>query len=142
MSIINANNRKKGASVVEFAFVLPLLLVLVFGIIEFGIILFDKAVLTNACREGARAGIVVGPARLTDAEITARIESYCQNYLITFGSAINPVITFPNPPAQKTFGNDLTVKVTYDYDFLLLPGFIPGVPNLLTLEAQTVMRYE
>jgi len=142
VSSINANNSEKGASVVEFAVVLPFLLVLVFGIIEFGIILFDKAVLTNACREGARAGIVAGPARLTDAEITDRIEAHCENYLITFGSASPPVVTFPNPPAQKTFGNDLTIKVTYNYDFLLLPGFIPGISELLTLEAQTVMRYE
>lgn len=139
---MKANNRERGASVVEFAFVLPLLLVIVFGIIEFGIILFDKAVLTNASREGARAGIVVGTARLTDAEITARVESYCLNNLITFGSATKPIVTFPNPPAQKIFGNDLTINVAYNYDFLLVPNLIPGIPKLLTLEAQTVMRYE
>ncbi len=49
---------ENGASAVEFALVLPLLLVLVFGIIEFSIFLYDKAVITNASREGAQAGDV------------------------------------------------------------------------------------
>ncbi len=47
-----------GASAVEFALVLPVLMLLTFGIIEFGVLLFDKAVITNASREGARMGIV------------------------------------------------------------------------------------
>ncbi|HKK00735.1 MAG TPA: TadE/TadG family type IV pilus assembly protein, partial [Desulfuromonadales bacterium] len=50
---------ERGASAVEFALVLPLLLVILFGIIEFGFILYDKAMITNASREGARAGIVL-----------------------------------------------------------------------------------
>ena len=45
---------QRGAAAVEFAIVLPLLLVFVFGIIEFGFLLYDKAVITNASREGAR----------------------------------------------------------------------------------------
>ena len=49
---------ENGASAVEFALVMPLLFVLIFGIIEFGIFLYDKAVITNASREGARAGVV------------------------------------------------------------------------------------
>jgi Flp pilus assembly protein TadG len=51
-------NSQRGAAVVEFAFVLPLLLVILFGIIEFSFLLYDKAMLTNASREGARVGIV------------------------------------------------------------------------------------
>ena len=47
-----------GGSLVEFAIVMPLLFVILFGIIEFGILLYDKAMITNASREGARAGIV------------------------------------------------------------------------------------
>ena len=47
-----------GGSLVEFAVIAPLLFVILFGIIEFGILIYDKAVITNASREGARAGIV------------------------------------------------------------------------------------
>ena len=49
---------QKGTEVVEFAIVSLLLFLLLFGIIDFGILLYDKAVITNASREGARAGIV------------------------------------------------------------------------------------
>ena len=52
--ISNAN----GAAAVEFAIVVPLLLLLLFGIIEFSLLLYNKAMLTNASREGARFGIV------------------------------------------------------------------------------------
>ena len=41
-----------GATVVEFALVLPLLVVFIFGIIEFSLLLYNKAMITNASREG------------------------------------------------------------------------------------------
>ena len=58
-----------GSNIVEFAFVMPLLLILVFGIIDFSIGLYDKAVITNAVREGARSGIVFAPTRLTEPQV-------------------------------------------------------------------------
>jgi Flp pilus assembly protein TadG len=59
----------RGASAVEFAIILPILILLVFGIIEFSLALYDKAMITNASREGARAGIVAQIPRVTDTEI-------------------------------------------------------------------------
>ena len=50
---------QNGATAVEFAVILPLLLLLIFGIIEFGLLLFNRHVITNSVREAARAGIVV-----------------------------------------------------------------------------------
>jgi len=47
-----------GANLVEFALVTPLLLMIVFGIADMSLALYDKAVITNASREGARAGMV------------------------------------------------------------------------------------
>ncbi len=49
---------RKGAAMVELAITLPILLIVFFAIMEFGLILYDKALITNASREGARAGIV------------------------------------------------------------------------------------
>ena len=57
-----------GASAVEFALVVPLLLMLFFGIISFGIILAQNMALNNGAREGARFGVVDGK---TCAQITA-----------------------------------------------------------------------
>jgi hypothetical protein len=49
---------ERGANLVEFVIVLPILLLLVFGIIEFGINFDRKIATTNAAREGARAAVV------------------------------------------------------------------------------------
>ena len=49
---------QKGAAIVEFAIILPLLLLLIFGMIEFSLLMYNKAMITNASREGARRGIV------------------------------------------------------------------------------------
>jgi Flp pilus assembly protein TadG len=53
-----ALRRDDGASAVEFALVVPLLIILVFGIIAFGIVLAQQQALSNAAREGARYGAV------------------------------------------------------------------------------------
>jgi Flp pilus assembly protein TadG len=58
---------QKGASAVEFAIIAPLLFVLLFGIVEGGLALYNKAVITNACREGARDGIVLRSPQLNQA---------------------------------------------------------------------------
>lgn len=49
--------RDRGASAVEFAIVLPLLLLVIAGIVDFGRALFTQVILTNAAREGVRAAI-------------------------------------------------------------------------------------
>lgn len=142
LSITKPNKSENGASVVEFALVLPLLLLLLFGIIEFSIILFDKAVLTNASREGARNGIVRCVPRKDLDCIEGIIRDYCEDHLITFGSApATPTVTVSFPPIDE-FGQDLIVNVKFIYDFLLVPSFIPGLPGTITLEAESVMKYE
>jgi Flp pilus assembly protein TadG len=138
---------QKGAAAVEFALVLPLLVVITFGIIEFGMLLFNQQVLTNASREGARAGIVSRNPRLpptgTDS-INSVVQNYCANHLVTFGNPNTPAIV--NPPigysSTATFGTELTVQVDYQYSFLVIPNFIPGITKLRAMHAITVMRYE
>ena len=127
---------ESGTALIEFAIVLPLLIIILFGTIEFGLLMFNKQVITNASREGARYGIVARDPRHSEAEIAAVVEKYCAGQLITFGTENEPV------NSTATFGQDLTVTATYDYDFLLIPGFVPGLPDTITLSAQTSMRYE
>jgi len=132
--------RQHGAAAVEFAIILPLLVVLLFGIVEFGLALFDKAVITNASREGARAGIVFHDPVVSDSEIRAIVSSYCQNRLVTFGANKNVTTTITREGAST--GDDLTVRVAYRYDFLVLPGFINSLAGGLNVGAVTVMRME
>src|SRR5712692_6093172 len=65
-----------GAVAVEFALVLPILILLVFGSVEFGLALYNKEVITNAGREGARAGIIIGNPRPTATQITTVVQAY------------------------------------------------------------------
>jgi Flp pilus assembly protein TadG len=130
-----------GASAVEFAIVLPVFVLLLFGIIEFSIALYDKAMITNASREGARAGIVYSfPDRVSDEEIANAVLNYCGDYLITFGEAsgVNTTIT----RTGDLYGSPLTVRVEYQYDFLVLPNFITTLAGGINLAGETVMRME
>lgn len=136
-------NSNKGASMVEFAILLPILLLLIFGIIEFGLLLFAKQVITNASREGARAGIVVSPRiPCTDIpenlSITRIVDQYCDGKLITFGTYTKPVVSCSMPSAPIS-GDNLTVSVTFNYEFLVLKSFGIGP---VSIPANTTMRYE
>lgn len=56
---------RRGQALVEFAFILPLLLIIVGGIVDFALAFFVGQVIENAAREGARAGAVVRPVSFT-----------------------------------------------------------------------------
>ena len=117
----------------EFAIILPLLVILVFGTIEFGLLFYNKQVVTNACREGARAGIT----GITNAEVQQIVWDYCNGKLINLNGSndlpIGNILVTPNGT------NDLSVVVNFDYNFLFaqIVGF-----NQITVSAQTIMHME
>lgn len=123
----------------EFAIVLPVLVLLTFGLIEFGLLMYNQQVLTNAGREGARAGIVQKVPHVDAATITAVVQGYADSHLVGFPKGPTTVTV---PAICAAFGQDLSVTVQYNYTFLVAPKFITGVLNPLTLTAQTVMRCE
>ena len=140
-------NNKNGTAIVEFAIILPLLLILIFGIIEFSLVLYDKAMITNASREGARAGIVFRAdpvtgdySPLTNAEIAAVVNNYLSNYLITFGGPTNATTTVTRVGSSP--GGELGVNVAFSYNFLVLPNFVSSLVNPINLTAITAMRFE
>jgi Flp pilus assembly protein TadG len=57
-----SRNPQRGAAAVEFALVLPLFMALLMGTIDFGYFFYSTQIVTNAAREGARAGTLVPPA--------------------------------------------------------------------------------
>ena len=136
---------QSGASAVEFALILPILLLLVFGIIEMGFVLFDKAMITNASREGARAGILFRVSPVTEQEIKDVVDTYLGNALITFAESANHTVTVspPNPGP----GDNLKVTVAYTYTSLILPNLINSpvkqdFPREFNMIAETTMRME
>lgn len=159
--ILRPDKSQRGAAVVEFSLVVPLLLLLIFGIIEFSLLVYNKHIITNASREAARAGIVVRPgtARLDETAIEQVVFDWItdggNNFLVTFGvdtltsgdiqvcSLEEGATTWicPNDTGSN-FGDKLRVTITYDYDFLVIPGFITDLAGGLTINAETIMNYE
>ncbi len=132
---------QRGTTIVELALVLPLFLLLVFGLIELSLALYDQAVLVNASREGARAGVVLRNPKLTTAEIEQVVLNYTNGSLITFGAAVTPVVTVTQstPPA---FPNPLQVKVDYTFTGLGLGSMMSAVTQPLVLSATATMIHE
>jgi Flp pilus assembly protein TadG len=129
---------RKGSQVVEFALILPMLLLVVFGIVDFGLAIFDKAIVTNAAREAARAGVVFAPTRLTETEIQQVALNYCGSNLVTFGSPVAPNVAVVG--AGGASGAPLQVTVSYPYTYGVIGRLVP-LPSL-TLTSQAVMRME
>jgi Flp pilus assembly protein TadG len=129
---------ERGAVAAEFALLLPVLLTILFGIIEFGMIMYSREVITNASREGARAGIVQAFPKPTAGDVTA----VATNYLV--GTGINPgSVTFNVTGAGGAYPSTIMVTATYNYPWLI--PYIPvmlGLPSPLVLTGQTVMRHE
>jgi len=116
---------------VEFALVLPVLVLLLCSIIDFGNILHEYLVITAAAREGARTAAVNG----TDAEIEAAV-------LSAAASVDRGQITVTITPAERIRGQAVTVAVSNQ-----VPVITPLVAAILadetvTVTGQTVMRVE
>lgn len=129
---------ERGAAATEFALLLPVFLMILFGIIEFGMIMYGREVVTNAAREGVRAGIVQGPPKRTSGQITTIANSYLT------GTGINQAdVTFTPAGVGLANPNTLTVTAVYNYRFLIpyIPNVL-GIPNPLVITTQAVMRHE
>ncbi len=98
---------EKGAAAVEFALILPLLVLLVFGIIEFGRVYNIYLTVTHAAREGARIASVRNGTGATDEEIKQIVDDRSPIYITSSNVEINP------GPDFKTPGQPIDVGVHY-----------------------------
>jgi len=127
-------NREKGASAVEFALVLPALILLVFGIIQFGILFHDYISITHAAREGVRW------AALHEPEINVKQKT------IDAAPSLNPSIaasdiTVSNPaPTNDDQGEPVTVTVLYTVpiDMPLMQTFLGSSVALTSAATQRI----
>ncbi len=134
-----ARRTQAGTSVVEMTLVLPLLLLLVFAIGDFGIAYTRWNSLTNAVRDGARVGVVFQTA-CDAAALTTTIENTVSTFAASSGLDGPSIVTTVTNPCAGT-GTQLTVYATTPYDYIgmsALAGFAPTI----NLEARTVMRNE
>lgn len=129
------NTGNRGQALVEFALVLPLLLLLVFGIVEFGRYLFLKNTATNGARQGARQAAVTP---LT-WDATKRAAIYSAATSIYHGDTPWAVNINPDPPSAS--GLEVSVTVSRRFDSVV-PKFNTVFKNLTSIRAQAVMRFE
>ncbi|AOJ11448.1 pilus assembly protein TadE [Burkholderia sp. ABCPW 14] len=132
---------QRGVVSLEFVLMLPFLLMVLLGIIDVSFILCDKAVITNASREAARAGVVLHVPQLSTAQISTVALAYTQNNLITGGTATAPTVAVSQPSGTSS-GNPLSVTISYTYTGLVLGSAFSALTGPVTITATTVMNYE
>ena len=132
----------------EFALVLPLLLLVVLGIAEFGFVFQRYEVLTNAAREGARIAVLPG---YSAADVDARVRQYLTAGGVPMMSGTTPLVTvattLPNPPlvVGTTTIPARRVTVTYTYNYMFLSGigsWFGSDYTTMVLSAASEMRIE
>ena len=127
--------RDRGAAAVEFALLLPVLLLIVFGIIDFGRALNAQITLTQAAREGARL------AALNQPDVVSRTQAAATG-LSPVGVSVTPCL------AGAGQGVNATVVTSYTFSFITPIGAITslfgssGIGSPITLTAHGVMPCE
>jgi len=127
---------RRGAAVVEMAVVTPLLLTLVFGIIEFSWAMSVSQSITNAAREGCRTAVIQGT---TTADITGRVDAYLGSGGVGLeGYWVDITRATTTDPTET-----VTVSINYS-DVSLVGGYFEWLESLhgKTLSATCSMRKE
>ena len=139
---------QSGAEFVEMALAFPLLMLVVLGIFDFGMLFQQYEVITNAAREGARIAILPPPySASTDA--SARVRQYVDaSFLGNFDADGGAVIVGSPQTVPMPGGACLTtidVTVTYPHQFTFVGGiarYFGGSWGTATLRARSTMRTE
>ena len=130
MHRLRSGSADRGAAAVEFALLLPILLLIVFGIVDFGRAYNAQVTLTQAAREGVRL------AALNQPNVVSRTQSAA--YPLT-GVSVSVTACTPGSTA------DAVVRTTYSFSFVTPVGVIAGLfghsfGGPITLTGQGVMR--
>jgi Flp pilus assembly protein TadG len=110
---------KKGQSLVEFALVLPILVLIIMGIFDLGWAVYMNNTIANAAREGARVGVIITNQ---DAAIRARVRSASPGLNLS-----DSQISITPSPA-RTFNNPITVTVMITFSPItpIIGQFVAG----------------
>ena len=118
---------QRGQAIMETALVLPVLLILLFGIAEFGLYMYDYVQAANCAREAARRAAV----RMDNANSPP----------LCISDTLQPTVT-PSDYQLRPGGSDVTAVVDTNHNWLVIHNFIPGMAPSTPLRAQVVMRME
>lgn len=135
---LRRSRNERGQSLVEFTLVLPVFILLLAGMIDFGMGIFSDLSIINAAREGARLGTVLNPMSTSVVEDRVRAMTTGLN-----GSALT-VSTTCRRPSGSTFiscvnpqwqpGDSVTVQVDYSYSMIWPLTFGTQIPLSSTVQ--------
>ena len=137
--------RRGGGSLVEMIFVLPILLGLAFGVVEYGYFFFVKHTVQAAAREGARAAIVASASNqnVTDAVSSVMTSAGLNNtgYTVAVTDTSGAAVTVGNVAAGSSL--KVTVQCTWgSVGIHPLPEALGGISTTKIVKGTTVMRKE
>lgn len=102
-ALLSSNRRHtRGQALAEFALVAPIFLLILFGILDIGRVVWANDIVANAAREGARYASVSGNSELTTYRTKAEIKDYTRGYLIAAGNS--PQVTVCYSPVYLASG--------------------------------------
>jgi len=130
--------RRRGDAFVEFAILAPMLVMILFGVLEMGRVVNAWLVVHNAAREGARAGVLVYP----DSASTTAAQNAAAAYL-TAGLSVRGDISAPSAPPNVLVSSD-TVQVTTGADVQLYTPMFQALlgGSVVHVQATASMRRE
>lgn len=152
MASINERSRQSGVAMVEFAIALPLLLLLLFGIAEFGRMLFQYNSLLQAGRDAGRyAASEAWNATLGKVELSGELQARVKNVAVygvpsaQTGSAVTvPGLTTGQVQVSALGTEHVMVSISYTFQPVIgavLPSFTgDSVPLNVLLTSSVVMR--
>jgi Flp pilus assembly protein TadG len=132
--------REDGQAIVEFALVLPLLMALLLGIVQFGILWNNYETITDAARIGARKAAVARFYGDNGASAIAAAKAAATNLDLSAPNAVTVTSCPPSTPScttndWSTPGNVVTVTVTYPYSLKILDWTVKA-GNLTTVSKE------
>ena len=129
---------QSGQAMIEFALIMPILLILVVGIVEFGRAWNVQQVMTDAAREGARKAAVFDES-VTEADVRNTIMRALATSAIDTGSA---TVAYPGWDAGTNDPVTVSIQVPYRFTFFgPLIGWATGESDI-TLATSFTMRNE
>jgi len=134
----------RGAELIEFALVLPLLLLLIGGIADFAFLFHSMEVTSNAAREGARIAVLPGT---TDANVTDRVRTYMSDgQLADVKKASVNIKRDATIPVGIGTASASRITIQYPFTFMVLQPVAQLVTSdspaggALTMTASALMR--
>jgi len=131
---------RKGGSLLEMVLVMPVLLMLSFGIVDYGYFFFLKSTIQGAAQAGARASIVSGAS---NTDVTNAVSAVLTPAGLS--SSNYTVTTSPTTISSAATGTNVTVTITCSWGtvgYHTLPSALGGIPNSKQLTVSSVMRKE